>query len=488
MRGADVTGKPPADVGAAEYRPLLQLGAGGMARVELAVRAVGSFRRLYAVKRLHPHRANDPGARAVIEEEARIAGSLSHPNVVGVIDVGVDEDGPFLVMDYVEGLTLAELQTLAVRHGEAIPIEVACSIGLSIARALDCIHTATDAGGSPLALVHRDLSPRNVLLGYDGGVRLTDFGIAHADGRTIQTTTGLLKGTPGYVAPERLRFEDPDARADLFSLGVVLYELLAGERLYKGKAQAVVRRVLQEPPPDLGELRPEAPPELVELLFDLLAKRPEDRPAKAADVVVALEAIVGELAGEGDGLGVGAYTSFLGAERRTLRRAEVERALDEASSELAGTTLRLGAIPEPAPTKRRWPLALGAVLAAAAGVGVVAWMDAGAEPPAEPAPVAEAAPVDEPVEAFESAEPVQEEPSESSTGRAEEPNAEAEELASDRAEEGSAEPESEAIAAEAAEPVRRRRRRPRRARMRSMEAGTMSGAFPREMDWDGDLR
>ncbi len=474
-----MTGKS-ADVGAGEYRPLLQLGAGGMARVDLAVRAVGTFRRLYAVKRLHPHLVADPGARAVLEEEARIAGSLSHPNVVGVIDVGEDDDGPFLVMDYVEGLTLAELQTLAVRHGEAVPIEVACAIALAIARALDCIHTATDPSGAPLALVHRDLSPRNILLGYDGGVRLTDFGIAHADGRTIQTTTGLLKGTPGYVAPERLRFEDPDARADLFSLGVVLYELLAGERLYKGKAQAVVRRVLQEPPPDLGELRPEAPPELVELLFDLLAKRPEDRPAKAADVVVALEGIVGGLSLEGDGVAVGAYTSFLGAERRTLRQAEVERALDAASTELAGTTLRLGAI-APEPEKKRWPVALGVgiVVAFAGGIGVMALTDdrTPTEPmaaPAQTAPPEVAEPEPEPEreetsEPDERDEPVVEAPAEPSV----EP------------------PGQPAVAEESeSEPRRTRRRRRRRGRMRAMAAATKmtAGAFPREMDWDGDLR
>lgn len=475
--GADVTGK--SDVGPGEYRPLLQLGAGGMARVELAVRAVGTFRRLYAVKRLHPHLVNDPSARAVIEEEARIAGSLSHPNVVGVIDVGVDDDGPFLVMDYVEGLTLAELQTLAVRHGEAIPIEVACAIALAIARALDCIHTATDASGVPLMLVHRDLSPRNVLLGYDGGVRLTDFGIAHADGRTIQTTTGLLKGTPGYVAPERLRFEDPDARADLFSLGVVLYELLAGERLYEGKAQAVVRRVLQEPPPDLGELRPEAPPLLVELLFDLLAKRPEDRPARAGDVVVALEGIVGELTMEGDGVSVGAYTSFLGAERQALRRAEVERALDEASSELAGTTLRLGAIP-PEPEKKRWPVALGVGLAAAfvGGIAVMALTDDAldAAPVAEPAQSAPAV-VAEPGAA--EAETIADEPAPSEQAPVEESAVDA--PVSD--EPAVTEPSE-------SEPprTRRRRRRGRRARMQTMAAAPMAAwTFPREMNWDGDL-
>lgn len=464
--GADVTGTSPADVGPGEYRPLLVLGSGGMARVELAVRSVGTFRRLYAVKRLHAHLAQDPGARAVLEEEARIAGSLSHPNVVGVIDVGVDDEGPFLVMDYVEGLTLAELQTLAVRHGETIPIEVACAIALAIARALECIHTATDASGVPLALVHRDLSPRNVLIGYDGGVRLTDFGIAHADGRAIHTTTGLLKGTPGYVAPERLRFEDPDARADLFSLGVVLYELLAGERLYAGKSQAVVRRVLQEPPPDLGELRPEAPPELVELLFDLLAKRPEDRSPAASAVVIALEGIVGELTHEGDAVAVGAYTSFLGAERRALRKVEVERALEEGSS--AGTTLRLGAL-RPSPRRLRWPLALGiGLVGVAMGVTVVALMDDPALATGEPAPVAEPPP--EPP----AADPAPAAPA--APVELEEPEVAPEPVAADEAE-----PQDE--------PPPSRRRRRRRSAMRAMAASPMaSGAFPREMDWDGDLR
>ena len=346
------------DDGQGEYRPLLVLGSGGMARVELAVRAVGTFRRLYAVKRLHPHLAADPGACAALEEEARIAGSLAHPHVVGVIDVGVDDGGPYLVMDYVEGLTLSELQTEAIRQGEAIPLEVACALALAVARALDAIHTAVDPSGRSLALVHRDLSPRNVLVGFDGGIRLIDFGIAHADGRTIRTTTGLLKGTPGYVPPERLRFEDPDPRGDLFSLGVILYELLAGERLYDGRAQAVVRRVLEEAPPDIGEVRPEAPAALVGLLFDLLAKAPDGRPPSAAAVVVALESVGTDLARDGEALAVGAYASFLGAERRALRRAEIQRALAAASAELEGATLRDRAQPEPPPTPRGWTLSL----------------------------------------------------------------------------------------------------------------------------------
>ncbi|MEM9192965.1 MAG: serine/threonine-protein kinase, partial [Myxococcota bacterium] len=334
-----------------------------MGRVDLASKQRDRFNRFYAIKHLHPHLVRDPSARAMFTEESRIAGMLSHPNVVGVLDVGEDSDGPYIVMDFVEGVTLARLQSIADDLGEALPLQVCVRIALFVARGLDAIHRASSATGQPLGLVHRDLSPKNILVGFDGSVRITDFGIAKAKGRTIQTTVGLLKGTPGYLSPERLRFEDPEPRSDLFSLGVVLYELLAGERLYSGSDEAAVREILVEPPPDIGELRPETPAALTNLLFHMLAKDPAQRPESASAVALQLESILHEVSSLEEPVNLGMYVSALGAEKRTQFRERLNRAIDAREV----TTFMVGR------RRRRWlaPTLLAGFIAAAAALGLV---------------------------------------------------------------------------------------------------------------------
>ncbi|MEL7238318.1 MAG: serine/threonine-protein kinase, partial [Planctomycetota bacterium] len=294
------------------------------------MRTVERFRRLYAIKHMHPHLAKDAPARAMFAEEARIAGSLNHPNVVAVIDYGEDAYAPFMVMDYVEGLTLAEFMRLD-RFDEPLPLSLGLQIIRNIACGLDAIHSARDAQGCPLRLVHRDLAPANVLLGFDASVRIADFGLAHANDRDIQTTVGLLKGTPGYLAPERLRFEPPTHRADLFSLGVIFYELLTGERLYPGRLEASAARVLKEPPPDIGELRCDLSPEMVALLFRMLAKHPQQRPATAREIVKAIDDQLSVLSGS-DTPDLGTYLQAVAGERRLEQRRRVAEAWPAARS------------------------------------------------------------------------------------------------------------------------------------------------------------
>ena len=269
-----------------------------MGRVDLAMRKVERFQRLYAVKHMHPHLTRDRRAKAMFEEEARIAGLLNHPNVVAVVDYGEDSYAPFMVMDYVEGLTLAQLQVLHIHRGEYLPLALTLRVVRDIALGLGAIHGAKTAAGRHLELVHRDLAPANILIGFDGTTRITDFGIAYADDRPHNTTAGLLKGTPGYIAPERLRFEAPTVQSDLFSLGVILYELLANERLYPGPMEASAQQVLVAAPPDIGEIRPELPASLIALLFRLLAKSPKSRPASAVEVASELEDAIQEFTAE----------------------------------------------------------------------------------------------------------------------------------------------------------------------------------------------
>lgn len=268
-----------------------------MGEVALAVRSRGSFERLYAIKRLKPELRADSAARSMFLEEARLAGMLRHPNVVSVLDVGEDADGPFLVMDYVEGLSVSRLVSRSQERQELLPVQICVRVVRQVADALHAAHELRDATGRPLGLVHRDVSPQNVLVGYDGVARLADFGIAKALGRVSdRTSTGLLKGKVAYMPPEQLQFEEPDRRSDLFSLGVVLYEMLAGRRLYREESlPESARRILKEPPPDIEDERPDVPPALVELLFSMLAKERAARPASAREVARRLESILAEV-------------------------------------------------------------------------------------------------------------------------------------------------------------------------------------------------
>jgi serine/threonine-protein kinase len=279
---------------ATSYRRVCELASGGMGEVELAIREEGRFRRLYAVKRLREGYRDDAEFREMFLEEARIAGLLRHPNAVSVLDVGEDARGPFLVMDYVEGTSVADI--IARSEDEEVPLQIALRIVMDAAQGLHAAHELKDARGRSLGLVHRDVSPQNLLVGYDGVTRVTDFGIAKALGRTTHTATGVLKGKFGYLAPEQLRFDEPDRRSDVFSLGVVLFELLSGQRLYKNReGMDGAKRILNEPPPDIGEHRDDVPPELVALLFSMLAKDPAHRPSDALTVARTLEPIVAGL-------------------------------------------------------------------------------------------------------------------------------------------------------------------------------------------------
>lgn len=252
-----------------------------------------------ALKRL---RADLAAARSTIDmfmEEARIAAAVEHPNVVHTLDVGEDAAGPYLVMELVDGFTVGDWIRDHAERGRVTPLLLVVEVGRQAATGLRAAHDSCDASGQALSVVHRDISPQNILIDASGVVKVADFGIARAVGRATETTTGVLKGKVGYMPPEQLRFMPLDARADIFSLGVVLFELATGARLYTGASPSeALRRTLDEPPPDLGEHRSDAPPPLVDLLMRMLAKSPEHRPGSASEVVTQLEACLQGISGE----------------------------------------------------------------------------------------------------------------------------------------------------------------------------------------------
>ncbi len=264
-----------------------------MGRLELVVRREGTFARAYARKRPLGDLALDVRVRDMLLEEARVAGLARNAHVVPVLDVGEDEEGAFLVMDFVDGVPL---DRIVERLGSRLPLQCALEIARQIAEGLHAVHETMTTDGAPMEIVHRDLSPSNVLVGFDGIARVTDFGIARARDRAAISQPGVRKGKRSYMAPEQLRGAEVDRRTDLFALGVVIAEMVAGARLY-GEVTPTerARRTLDEPPPDIGELRADVPTELVALTFELMARERADRPRDARLVSTRLAAVRDQL-------------------------------------------------------------------------------------------------------------------------------------------------------------------------------------------------
>ena len=214
----------PAGTLLGKYEIVRKLATGGMAEIYLArIRGTAGFEKLVVLKRILPNVAEDPTFVHMFLDEARLAATLQHPNIADVYDVG-DADGVyFFTMEYVHGQDVRAIKIASRKSGEPVPVAIALAIVYGIASALDYAHTRKGPDGLPLGLVHRDVSTSNILVSYDGAVKLVDFGIARAAGAQHKTLTGTLKGKIPYMSPEQCKGLPLDARSDLFSLGVVLY-------------------------------------------------------------------------------------------------------------------------------------------------------------------------------------------------------------------------------------------------------------------------
>ncbi len=270
------------------------IAAGGMATVHLG-RLMGpaGFSRTVAVKRLHAHLATNPQFVSRFVDEARIASRVRHTNVVQTLDV-VSSDGELLlVLDYVHGESLARLRRLATAAGEAIPPDVASGIVGALLRGLHAAHEARSSKGQPLDLVHRDVTPQNILVGADGVTRVLDFGIAQAAGLSQESLTRDVKGKLAYMPPEQLTGERLDRRTDLFAVGVVLWEVLAGERLFRGDdVTSTIDAIYNRVPPRLSERMLGLSPAVDELLARALSKDARARFESADAMARAVEAAV----------------------------------------------------------------------------------------------------------------------------------------------------------------------------------------------------
>jgi serine/threonine-protein kinase len=261
------------------YELVAELASGGMATVFLGrILGAGGFQRFVAIKRLHPHLASEQEFVEMFLDEARLAASIHHPNVVPILEVGTSDRGYYLVMEYIEGDTLARLLARSATSRQRIPIPIVIRIVLDTLAGLHAAHELKDDNDHHLNLVHRDVSPQNILVGINGTARITDFGVARAATRLSSTRSGQLKGKLAYMAPEQARGGQIDRRADLFAVGTVLWEVLADKRLFKGEGEAdTLNRVLFEPIPRLRDVNPDIVPELEAVTMKSLDRDPEKR-------------------------------------------------------------------------------------------------------------------------------------------------------------------------------------------------------------------
>lgn len=332
--------------GGSRYYPLHELASGGMATVELALQVgPGGFERLVALKRTKPQLAHSEELAAMFAEEARIAASLHHPNLVHAYEAGRDWSGLFLALEYLSGQTYGSLLERVERR--ELRFRLALEILMATLEGLECVHQLRGISGLPLGLVHRDISPSNLFITYSGRVKVLDFGIAKSRLSAIETRAGVLKGKVSYMAPEHLLGAQIDARADLYAVGVMLWEAIAGRRRWGRTAEPEVirRQLLAEAPDSPGAAARGIPALAEEICTKALAFEPRRRFQSAAEFRAALEPLA-ELVGPRPlPRELGAYVAAHFELERARQERDIEREL--AALDRSGPHTRSGFTPPP---------------------------------------------------------------------------------------------------------------------------------------------
>jgi serine/threonine-protein kinase len=312
----------PTRIGA--YRIVTKLGEGGMAKVYLGMALKGRFRKLVVVKLMSGECASIPEAREMFLEEAELAARLNNPNVVSTFEVGEDELGQFIAMEYLEGQTYGTLLRKLGRGNLALAHHI--DVLIQVLAGLHYAHEFVDYDGTPLGIVHRDVTPQNVFLTYDGLVKLVDFGVAKAACQNHETRAGVIKGKLAYLAPEQATAAPLDRRADIFAVGVMLWEALAGRRLASGHLDvAVIHNRVHGLEPRIREVVPDAPTRLAEICDRAMALRAEDRFSTAREMADALQEALEELPGRAALPPLGALVSETFAAERSELRTTIEQ-------------------------------------------------------------------------------------------------------------------------------------------------------------------
>jgi serine/threonine-protein kinase len=390
------------------YEVLAEVAEGGMAAVYAArLSSIGGFGKILALKILLPHLKKDREFVNMFLDEARIASAIHHANVVQVFDVGEHDDVPYIVMEYLRGQSLYRTLRKA-RASEVALSGVLPAILARTAEGLHAAHETRDENGESLGVVHRDVSPQNVHVGYDGQVKVVDFGIASAKRRLTNTRSGQLKGKFRYLSPEQVRRDlHVDRRADVWALGVMAWESFAGRKLFVGDDDATTLwSVMNEPIPDLRTIVPDVPAEIAAIVAKSLERDRSKRPSTCAEVAGAFER-----ARPAQPAAIAAAMAELFGAERTV---EEERLA-------ASTRERPAAIKESDPSesgpepitiadepRRRWGMwALAGLLVAGVGVAIVAYAQTFASTPASGDPIERAEPEPAPAREREAEAPVE---------------------------------------------------------------------------------
>lgn len=280
-----------------KYEILTRLSVGGMAELFLAFTAgPGGFRKFVALKTILPDIKKDESFVKMFLDEARITAALSHANIGQVYDLGIEAGELYLAMEFISGLNLEQVQKTLAKKGEKMPLGFACAAIRDSAMALHYAHNFVDPAGKPSPVVHRDVSPKNVMVTYQGAVKVIDFGIAKAKGRLNRTQVGMVKGTSGYMSPEQVRGQPLDGRSDLFSVGVMLFEFLTGQRLFNLPSDAAMMMAIADANiPDPRSINPEIPKPLADVVMKALAREKEERFATGKELAKAVEAAASKL-------------------------------------------------------------------------------------------------------------------------------------------------------------------------------------------------
>src|SRR6266566_5146759 len=272
------------------YRVIEKLASGGMAEVFRAESAgLEGFKKQVAIKRVLPHLSEKKKFISMFLDEARLSAHLSHSNCVQVFDIGVGDNAYFIVMEYVDGADLKAVMETLKKQGRELPVEEAVFIAIKICEGLCYAHELMDSEGHAFGVVHRDVSPPNVLMTKYGEIKIVDFGLAKASSQLEKSEPGIIKGKFSYLSPEAALGKEVDHRTDIFAVGIILWEMLAGRRLFLGDTDfATVKLVQQAAVPPMSQVNPKVPPDLDRIIQKALARDPVQRYQSARELALSL--------------------------------------------------------------------------------------------------------------------------------------------------------------------------------------------------------
>ena len=326
----------PAFIG--NYRLLAELGHGGMARVFLAVQhGQEGFRKLVVLKTIRVNLVDDPETLQMFLDEARIAGRLNHPNVVTTNEITKIDGHHIMVMEYLDGQSLASILRRVHREEKPAPLGILLRCISNALEGLNYAHELKDFDGSPLELVHRDVSPQNIFVTYDGSVKILDFGIAKATMSSSETRAGVIKGKIAYMAPEQFLGEMTDRRVDIYAMGAVLWHIATGKRLWRGMVDGqVIHRVINNEIPKPSSVNPNVNPRLDQIIMKALARNRSERYQTCLELQADIDDLIERLGEKVTARDIGTFTSDLFADERKEIASVIEAQLSKAQSASTG--------------------------------------------------------------------------------------------------------------------------------------------------------